>query len=148
MKMAEKELTVKQKKFVEEILAGKTAVDAYRAAYSTENMSQKVIYNKAAIVKNHPAVAAEIARREKEIQAECREKVVWDRQKSIDTLNYIISVSAGAIKQKGKYNAAAANAATKALEQINKMLGYNEPDKAEISAKISVELADYDDYAD
>jgi phage terminase small subunit len=141
-------LTVKQKKFVEEILAGKTAVDAYRAAYSTENMSQKVMYNKAAIVKNHPAVAAEIARREKEIQEQCLEKAAWERQNSIDTLKYIISVSAQAINQGGKYNAAAANAATKAVEQMNKMLGFNEPDKAEISAKISVELADYDDYAD
>lgn len=41
------DLTAQQMKFVEGMLEGKTATDAYRAAYATENMSNRTIWAEA-----------------------------------------------------------------------------------------------------
>ena len=36
------ELTAQQEEFVRLVIGGKTATDAYRAAYSTENMADRI----------------------------------------------------------------------------------------------------------
>jgi phage terminase small subunit len=55
------ELTVMQQKFVEGILAGKTASDAYRAAYTTENMLSSTIWVKASELRNNEKVQVWLA---------------------------------------------------------------------------------------
>jgi hypothetical protein len=50
------ELTPQQKQFVEGILAGKTASDAYRGAYNCDNSSNKTIWVDASRLKNHPDI--------------------------------------------------------------------------------------------
>lgn len=50
-------LTAQQQKFVEGILAGKTASDAYRAAYDTENMGQNTIWVNASVLRNSDKVS-------------------------------------------------------------------------------------------
>lgn len=51
------ELTPQQQDFVRELLSGKTASDAYRAAYNAENMSNKAIWVEASRLRNDPNVA-------------------------------------------------------------------------------------------
>lgn len=52
------DLTPQQMKFVEGILAGKTASDAYRAAYDTSNMQQNTIWAAASRLRSHNNVSA------------------------------------------------------------------------------------------
>lgn len=50
------DLTPQQMKFVEGLVAGKTASDAYRLAYDTSNYSQNAIWVDASRLKSHPKV--------------------------------------------------------------------------------------------
>lgn len=51
------DLTAQQMRFVEGILGGKTASDAYRAAYDCENSSQNTIWSEASKLRSSPKVA-------------------------------------------------------------------------------------------
>jgi hypothetical protein len=55
------ELTAQQMKFVEGVLAGKTASDAYRAAYDTSSMLAKTVWAEASRLRAHPEVTAWLA---------------------------------------------------------------------------------------
>lgn len=55
------ELTDQQQEFVRQRLAGKTATDAYKAAYSTENMLPRTIWAQASRMNSHPDIAAWLA---------------------------------------------------------------------------------------
>lgn len=52
------ELTAQQMKFVEGVLAGKTASDAYRAAYDTSSMAARTVWAEASRLHCHPDVSA------------------------------------------------------------------------------------------
>ena len=52
------ELTAQQQDFVRELLAGKTATDAYRAAYDCQNMQARTIWAEASRLRAHRNVAA------------------------------------------------------------------------------------------
>lgn len=52
------DLTPNQYAFVEGLLAGKTASDSYRAAYSCENASDRTIWAEASRLRNCPKVSA------------------------------------------------------------------------------------------
>lgn len=51
------DLTPQQQEFVRHLLAGKTASDAYRAAYSTENMKPNSIWREASLLASNKNVA-------------------------------------------------------------------------------------------
>lgn len=51
------ELTERQRNFVECILAGKTASDAYRASYDCSNSADRTIWTEASKLRNNPDVA-------------------------------------------------------------------------------------------
>lgn len=51
------ELTEHQAKFVEEYLKGKSATEAYRAAYDCSNSSNKTVWTEASRARHHPAIA-------------------------------------------------------------------------------------------
>lgn len=55
------ELTPNQREFVRHLLAGKTASDAYRLAYSTENMQPQTIWVEASKLRANPNVALWLA---------------------------------------------------------------------------------------
>lgn len=55
------ELTAQQLEFVRHLLAGKTASDAYRASYDTENMQNPTIWVEASRLRSHPNVAIWLA---------------------------------------------------------------------------------------
>lgn len=55
------QLTAQQREFVRHVLEGKTASDAYRAAYSTENMQQSTIWAEASRLMNDHKVSAWLA---------------------------------------------------------------------------------------
>lgn len=52
------DLTAQQSEFVRHILAGKGVADAYRAAYSTENMAQNTIWGAASRLHTDPKISA------------------------------------------------------------------------------------------
>ena len=74
--MPDDRLTAKQERFVEELLSGKTQVDAYRAAYDTSRMSENAQYREASLLCRHPKItprlnlAAEASREKLKISAE------------------------------------------------------------------------------
>ena len=51
------ELTAQQMDFVQGILAGKTASDAYRAAYDCTNSTKNTVWCEASKLRGHPSVA-------------------------------------------------------------------------------------------
>lgn len=51
------ELTPQQSEFVRHVLEGKTASDAYRAAYNAENMQPRHIWREASLLASHKNVA-------------------------------------------------------------------------------------------
>lgn len=55
------ELTAQQADFVSHILAGKTGADAYRAAYNCENMSDRVVWKEASILRSNRKIAVWLA---------------------------------------------------------------------------------------
>jgi phage terminase small subunit len=55
------DLTPQQQEFVRAILEGKTASDAYRAAYDTSNWANKSIWVEASRLANHPGVVLWLA---------------------------------------------------------------------------------------
>ena len=58
-------LTAQQQKFVEGIVSGKTASDAYRAAYDCSNSMASTVWCEASKLRNHPNVAQWIAAAQK-----------------------------------------------------------------------------------
>lgn len=51
------ELTTQQAKFVQGILAGRTATDAYRIAYDCSNSTNNTVWCEASKLRHHPSVA-------------------------------------------------------------------------------------------
>lgn len=57
------ELTEKQQKFLEALLAGETNADAYRLAYDTSSMAANTIYSEASKLAASPKIATQLAAR-------------------------------------------------------------------------------------
>lgn len=55
------ELTAQQMEFVRHLLEGKTATDAYRAAYNTANMVANTVWSEASKLRHNPEVAQWLA---------------------------------------------------------------------------------------
>ena len=81
----------------------------------------------------------------------------WSRDDSIDNLKQVILAAQEAMRVTLKnddgdvvgydFDPAAARVIRDTVETLNKMQGYNEPEKSEVDAKISVEFSDGDDLA-
>lgn len=130
-------LTAKQNKFISGVAHGLTQSEAYRRAYNAGNMKIETIANKASLLAHRGDIGEIIAKRKKELA----DKELWGREKALKILKELVDESrensTEMIFQGGKwqekYNAAAGNVAIKAIEQANKMCGYNEPEKIEIT---------------
>jgi phage terminase small subunit len=135
-----KKLTAYESKFVEGILSGATQADAYRnAGYKCDRLTPEGIAVKAYKVANKDHIKDIIAQRRKEMES----AAIWTRKEALEKLRGIIDAAVRYMVDDGKYSAAASQAATRAIEQANRMCGYNEAERLEISgAKIKIELTD------
>lgn len=78
-------LTVKQEKFVQNLIKGMSQADAYRNAYSTKKMSDNAIYREASLLLKNPKVAKRyeelrgklVERAERRALMTAEDRMVW-----------------------------------------------------------------------
>lgn len=74
-------LTVKQEKFVQNIIAGMSQADAYRSAYSCKKMSDNAIHREASILMDNPKITQRVQelreRMEDEAIMTAKERLKW-----------------------------------------------------------------------
>lgn len=115
-------LTSKQESFAQCVAKGMTQSDAYRAAYSTKNMSDNSIHVNASKLMSNAKVSLRVAELRK--QTELRQ--LWTREMSVRALIRAYKVAEGGDN---------ANAMTGAVRELNNMHGFNEPTKLEHTGK-------------
>lgn len=136
-----KELTGKQEKFAINIAKGMTYSDAYKNAYNAEKMKSTTITEKASRLAAQDNIRARVDK-EKERLAD---KQIWGREKALSLLAFVADKAKKQIDE--TFDAATANSMTKAIEQANKMCGYNEPEKVNLNNNITISLGDAEDWS-
>lgn len=135
--MARGRITQKQENFISGVVDGHSQSEAYRrAGYKVGNMSAETIATAASRMAKKPHIAPIIAQRRRELA----DKAIWSREQALGMLKEIaVEARKNATENMAvngtdiqKYNAAAQNVAIKAIEQANKMCGYNAPDKVDV----------------
>lgn len=139
---------------------------AYRdAGYSCGNMNATQIASAAQDIFLRAPVQAEITRilaaREEARSEAYKDDFAgqlsqWTRDDSLNTLKEIVGKGLEAVRSPildsdgnivdYKFDPSAARVVRDAVESLNKMQGYNEPEKSEVDAVISVAFADGGDY--
>lgn len=118
MKMEKKKLTKKQELFIQYYMAnGFNATQAAKDA----GYSEKTAY----AIGEENLRKLDIKKRIEELQAETIKDIKITKEKLLNDLNDILEAN--------KDNPKAGFLAIKAIETINKMLGYNEPEKKDIT---------------
>jgi phage terminase small subunit len=158
--------TGREMEFCRSYVATRNKSQAYRdAGYSCGKMTSTEIANAAGRIYNRPCVQAEIKRTlaaQEEARAEAyKEDFVvqlsqWTREDSLNALREIVEKGLEATRtpifdENGevvdyKFDPSAARVVRDAVESLNKMQGYNEPEKSEVDAVISVAFADGSDF--
>lgn len=132
-------LTAKREKFVQGLVAGLSQRQAYiDAGYSTSNMLDATIDNNAykLMQKN------EVVTRYNELMDEHKQKALWTREQSVNTLRWLIDKSVSSIESndKGYVRQGTSNAIISAIKELNELeLLY--PLKAKQVDKIDHELS-------
>lgn len=80
-------LTPKQEKFVQGIIEGKSQADAYRAAYSTKNMTDRAIYVEASVLMDNPNVSQRV----NELRSQVIKSTIMSAQERLELLSRIAS---------------------------------------------------------
>jgi len=121
-------LTAKQEGFVLSILEGKTQIDAYKANYNCENMSDDVIYVRASEVMKNSKVAvrlAELRQQRANISGWTLEKLIEEfasvKEKCMQEVEVLVKFG----NPTGEY-VFKEHGVIKALENIGKLLGHYE----------------------
>jgi len=127
-------LTAKQELFAKLIaIDGLNQSDAYRRAYNCENMSDSSVWCNAAKL----AADAKVMPRIEQLKAKVEDKCIWTKEEMIRDL---LSIKNEMMEK--KENAGLThqerNTAIKAIERAAKMLGYDAPEKVEMSGSIGV----------
>ena len=73
-------LTVKQENFIELLAEGTSQTSAYKAAYDTQNMSDKTVWEEASRLRRHPKVSTRILELEKKQKEDRRRSQVVSRE--------------------------------------------------------------------
>lgn len=115
-------LTVKQEKFAQAIVNGKTQADAYRESYKADNMSDAAIYQEAHLLCKNPDVSLRISQLRDEIAKSC----LWTREDSVRELKKVL--------------ADGGNVSVSAVKELNAMHGFNAPIKHDIAINYADEL--------
>ena len=157
-------LTEKHILYIDRYMAnGYDRTEAYKAAYAVDSEAKEESIKRLAYkIHGLPQVEAEIKRRITELSAIDAEQTIkerikarakWSRDDSINALKKIVStcIDGMAVHDDDgsiiKTDAAAANSARGAIDSINKMLGYNEPEKSDVTNTITIDLGGADDWA-
>lgn len=78
-------MTPKRKRFARAVIEGANPSEAYRAAYATDGMSAKSVWNEANRLMNDPEVSRMVREGEQEAMAES----VWNRARAISQLEQV-----------------------------------------------------------
>jgi phage terminase small subunit len=84
-------LTAKQEEFVQGIIKGLSQADAYRAAYSSKNMSDKTIHEAASRLMSDSKIATRI----KELREQISSKNIMTAQERLEFLTGVINGTRG-----------------------------------------------------
>ena len=118
-------LTAKQEAFCQAIADGLSQADAYRRAYKAEKMKPESVQRMAhKLIKD-----LKVTSRVQELQSELKSKQLWTREQSVTT----IMLGLESAKRNDK-----PMEIFKSVELLNKMFGYDAPQKVEISQKSGV----------
>ena len=138
--MAEQKLTPKQEAAVHEYMKnGGNKSAAYRHAYNAGNMKEQTINDKASLLFKKDYVRARLFSLQEELQASNKMSKEW----VLEQLQLVISKSSQAemlVDKDGgnsgeyKYDSSGVN---KALDTVCKIMGYNAPEKKELSGTIT-----------
>lgn len=101
-------LTAKQELFCHKLIEGNSQADAYRAAYSTKNMSDKTIHEAASRLASDSKIAARLA----EMRGELTKATIMTAQQRLEWLTRLIDSEDEDT-----------NAKLKAVDIMNKMQG-------------------------
>jgi len=113
-----KELTARQEKFCQCVAVDKmNLTNAYRAAYSTDNMTDKSVNEKGCTTSKKDKIKSRINAIKAEIYDRLQDEIVYSKKQSFEKLSDIQKKAEG----KEQYNIA-----TKNEELKGKMLGYYE----------------------
>lgn len=130
--MENKKLTDKQERFIQEYMIDFNATQsAIRAGYSA-----KTAYS----IGEENLRKPEIKLRIEELQAEVIKDIKITKERLLNDLNDILAIN--------KFEPKGAFAALKAIEILNKMLGYNEPEKVQNEISITNKLSELIDFED
>lgn len=136
--MPHAKLTAKQEAFCQAIADGMTQADAYRSAYSADNMADKTVWKRASELMAYGEVAGRVA----ELKSKLEAKQLWSREMSVKGLVAAYKVAS---------NAGNASGMTGAIKELNAMHGFNEPTKVNVTGdirhkvtRIVIEAADGD----
>lgn len=117
-----KALTPKQEKFVRNVVAGVSQVDAYRDAYDVKTDNKNSHRRRAHEVARGSNVSAMI----EELKERAERNVVWTRQMAVEALLEAADIARGQNHSQGM---------TGALKELNAMYGYNEATKINIGGQ-------------
>lgn len=118
-------ITAQQEKFSQEVAAGRSHADAYRAAYPKSlKWSPQIVANNAYKL----TCSGEILARIDQIRAELAEKGIWAREQSVRALVSVVNA------------AEKASDLIAAVKVLNEMHGYNAPVKVEHGGSALEEL--------
>ncbi len=119
-------LTAKQEMFAQKIVEGMTQADAYRSAYSTNNMTDKSVWERASRVANDDKVKSRIA----ELREQVAKAAIMTAQERLKWLTGVIKSEAEATADK-----------LKASDQMNKMQGeYVQKIEADVKSEVSISI--------
>ena len=83
-------LTPKQEKFVEEILKGKTQYEAYLTAYpKSKNWKREAVDTQASQLMQNSKIIVRL----EEYGYKQEKKILWTRQKALETINYVMDMN-------------------------------------------------------
>ncbi len=114
-------LTPKQEKFAQAVASGMTQSDAYRHAYSTENMADSTIWTKASEL----AADGKVSGRIKALQEAAAIAALWSRVLSIKTKRQALQI---AIEKKDS------RAIIQASEALDRLYGYEPPKRVDVTS--------------
>lgn len=137
-----KKLTIKQEKFCQEYIITGNASEAYRRAYNASNMKDKTITEKASRLLTQDNISARVGvlkgelENKFEITKEKLANILMNRVLLFEQMQELAQKPQLTSQEYDKYTRLIgilkASDSNKAIDQLAKMFGYNEPEKQEI----------------
>ena len=117
-------LTIKQEKFVQNIMLGMSQADAYRASYNAKNMGDNAIYREASLLMENPKVSQRL----KELRDQLANESIMSAQKRMEWLTSIVNETGESTGDR-----------LKAIDILNKMSGeYVQKVQADVDTDVTV----------